>query len=192
MVPQTLFMFCQAAECPPFGAIVPCHFISDNISSALLLLKDGGGVEISCQQRVLSDLLVLGAELWLLASPTCCLNAGSENRSVIVRVFGSGAPYVWVCANFHGFSSPHIYTNEQESCMLPQSMCLIHPQITSMHTHAGQLNMADERSASVPCFGKCIRRKSNYHHWLNNQQCNPCKQWAAAKQTHMVCSEQDT
>lgn len=70
MLPQALFMFCWAAECPPFGAILPRLFISDSISSALLLLK--GGEALLCQQRVLCDLLELVAGLGLLSSPIGC------------------------------------------------------------------------------------------------------------------------
>ncbi len=102
---QTLFMFCHAADCPSFGAIVPCHFISDNISSTLLLLKGGGGRDFFPAVRA-----------WWFIGPGCRAAAPhfsnllfeqgqQKNRSVIAWACSSGAPNVCVCANFHGFAA---------------------------------------------------------------------------------------
>lgn len=104
-------------------------------------LERRGG--ITCQQRVLSDLLVPGAGLWLLSSPTCCLNRGSEDRHVLAQT--------QLCLSWFPrfFLYMHIH-KKTGKIPVPQSICPVHPQITSIHTHANH-NTLDEKCASVPC-----------------------------------------
>lgn len=152
MVPQTLFMFCRAAECPPFGAILPCHFISDSISSALVLLKGGEALVASsvclviywcrvqaCGSSLLQPVVWTGVARTGLSS--CELNS-------------SGAPRVCVCANFHGFSGPNVDTSEQERCPYGKAYVwhtLKSPACTHMQKH---LNMLNERCVSVRYVGE--------------------------------------
>lgn len=162
MLPQALFMFCWAAECPPFGAILPRLFISDSISSALLLLK--GGEALLCPAACALWFIgarcrpwapLLSDRLWRMALSLCELNS-------------SGARSVCVCANFpRSPPFPNTHTNERAM----QSMCLIQPQITSMRTHAETPEHAWWKVWVRTYVGECIRCKTNYHCWWNNQLC---------------------
>lgn len=75
MVAQTLFMFCRAAEFPPFGAICPCHFISDSN------FPPGFSWNVHCLVIYLCRVQGCGS---LLLQPVV-FNRGSEDRSVIMR-----------------------------------------------------------------------------------------------------------
>lgn len=125
VVPQTFIYVAPSIWC---HTVLPCHFISDIISSALLLLK--GGEVLLCQQRVLGDLLVLGAGLWCcLSSQTCCMNNGSDNGPVTL------------------WSSGTLYIQMYRKLPAKHAVELMHQQITNTHTHA-RYNMFNEKCAS--------------------------------------------
>lgn len=175
-----------AAECPPFGAILPCHFISDSISSALVLLKGGEALVASSVCLVIYWCWVQACVSSLL-QPVVWTGVARTGLSSRAELDSSGAPSL--CAKFSGFSGPSIHRNEQESCLYCKAYIwhtLKSPACTHMQKH---LNMLNERCVSVRYVGKCLRYKTNYHHWLNNHLCklkHVCSELQPSRQSWFI------
>ena len=155
LLPQTLFMFCRAAGCPPFGAILPCHFISDSISSALLLLKGGGG-------RVVVVVVPAAQAWWFIIAGCSAVAPYSSNfvawtgRTGLLSCGLNSSLVLFVSALISTLApAPNIqYTSKKAK----------HTFDIRLHAHTRKKHL---RRASVPYVGECIRCETNYHRWLN-------------------------
>lgn len=170
VVLQTLFMFCRAAQCPPLGAILPCHFISDSISSALLLLK--------AREALVASRVCLGIY-------RCCSRPVAPHFSNLLFEQGSefsGAACFFLSVLIFMVSPAHTNTMSRNVARTAKQVLETFPNHQHAHTCNHTITCSVKGALHV---WEYIRCEANYHHQLNNQLCKRSSQsWFIVRRIH--------